>query len=52
MAHACNLGTVRVEIEGSEIQSNLWLHKEFEANLGYITDWGGGETLMRKGSLH
>lgn len=33
--HACDVSTQEVETKGSGVQSQLWLHSEFKARLGY-----------------
>lgn len=34
--HACNLSTLEVEAEKSEVQDHPQLHSEFKASLGYM----------------
>lgn len=36
MMHACNLSTLEVEAEKSEVQDHPQLHSEFKASLGYM----------------
>lgn len=34
VVRACNLSTLEVEEGGSGVEGYLWLHSEFESNLG------------------